>query len=413
MTKEAGREKTMKRSQNRILLAAAVAAALASNMIVCAAPERMADGTIFDAAYYAEIYPDVPAEVGTDTKALYQHYVNFGRSEGRLATNPADAELVAEMQGEVRQITISFAGDCTLGGFKGQGSGNLLRDYYELYGNDYFFKNVRDIFAQDDITYVNLEGALTPYKQVVEKKYPIKGEPEYVGALQSGSIEVVNLANNHTYDCGQAGYDSCRQLLAEHGIAYCGELETCTLERNGIRTGFIGLNCWATNNVLAKKLQNLIIDLRNGGCDIICVMFHGGIEREYESNAVTETFAHRAIDYGADIVVGAHPHVVQGIEVYQGKIICYSLGNFSFGANKNPGDKDTLIFQQTFFVDGAGAVSYGQSKIIPCKVSSTDIRNDYCPTPQTGAEYDRIMQKLARCSRKYPVSYFDLETVQK
>lgn len=395
------------KNKNILIFIMTLSAMLANGITVCAAPERMSDGTIFDADYYADTYPDVVAEAGTDPVILYQHYVNFGKAEGRSATNPADAEEVARMQEEIRELTISFAGDCTLGGFKGQGGGNLLRDYYELYGNDYFFQNVKEIFEQDDITYVNLEGALTRYPQVVEKKFPIKGEPEYVGALLSGSIEVVNLANNHTYDCGQAGYDSCRQLLADNGIAYCGEMETCILERNGIKTGFIGLNCWEMNNSLAKKLQNLITHLRDNGCNIVCVMFHGGIEREYESNATTEAFAHRAIDYGADIVVGAHPHVVQGIEVYQGKIICYSLGNFSFGANKNPSDKDTFIFQQSFFVDNAGNVSYGESKVIPCKVSSTDTKNDYCPTPQTEAEYDRIVRKLARCSQKYPVSYFD------
>lgn len=388
------------------ILTMAISAMLTNGITVCAAPERMSDGTIFDADYYAATYPDVAAALGTDSMALYQHYVNFGKSEGRSATDPADAEKVAKMQEEARTLTISFAGDCTLGGFKGQGSGNLFRDYYEMYGNQYFFQNVREIFAQDDITYVNLEGALTPYRQVVEKKFPIKGEPEYVGALLDGSIEVVNLANNHTYDCGQAGYDSCRQLLAENGIAYCGELETCTLEHNGIRTGFIGLNCWEMNKTLARKLKNLIAGLKSDGCDIVCVMFHGGIEREYESSATTESFAHHAIDYGADIVVGAHPHVVQGIEIYQGKVICYSLGNFSFGANKNPSDKDTFIFQQTFFVENDGTVSYGKSNVIPCKVSSTDTKNDYCPTPQEGAEYDRILQKLARCSQKYPVSYF-------
>lgn len=379
----------------------AVSALLVNGTTVYAAPERMPDGTIFDAEYYAEQYPDVVNEFGNETEALYQHYVYFGKAENRLATNPADAEGVARM------ITISFAGDCTLGGFKGQGSGNLFHDYYTQYGSDYYFKNVRDIFEQDDITFVNLEGALTPYKQVVEKKYPIKGEPEYVDALLSGSIEVVNLANNHTYDCGQAGYDSCRQLLTDNGIAYCGESETCTLERNGIKTGFIGLNCWGMNNALAKKLQTLITNLKNDGCDIVCVMFHGGIEYEYGSNATTEAFAHHAIDCGADIVIGAHPHVVQGIEVYQGKVICYSLGNFSFGANKNPSDKDTFIFQQTFFVDNAGTVSYGDSSVIPCKISSTDTKNDYCPTPQEGEEYERIIQKLAKCSQKYPVSYFN------
>ncbi|MCM1049336.1 MAG: CapA family protein [Clostridiales bacterium] len=306
-----------------------------------------------------------------------------------------------------KTITISFAGDCTLGGFEGQTSGNLFCDYYNMFGSEYYFKNVREIFEQDDITYVNLEGALTPYTQVVEKKYPIKGEPEYIDILLDGSIEVVNLSNNHTYDCGQAGYDSCKQLLADADIAYCGELETCTLYKNGIQVGFIGLNCWEMNNALANKLKTLITDLKSSGCDIVCVMFHGGIEYEYESNQTTEAFAHSAIDYGADIVVGSHPHVVQGIEVYNGKIICYSLGNFSFGANKNPKDKDTFIFQQTFLVDNAGTVFYGENRVIPCKVSSVSDKNDYCPTPQEEEEYDRIMQKLAECSKKYPVSYFE------
>lgn len=374
-----------------------------------AQPEIMSDGAIFDAEYYAAAYPDVLAVVGYDKEALYHHYVTFGKSEGRLATNPDDAEEVARMQAEIRTVTISFAGDCTLGGYKGQGRGNQWRDYYELYGNDYFFKNVKEIFEQDDITFVNLEGALTPYEQVVEKTYPIKGEPEHVGALLSGSIEAVSMANNHTYDCGQAGYDSCRQLLADNGIAYCGGMETCILERNGIKVGFIGLNCLGNSiGSLTNSLKALTADLRGNGCSIICVMFHGGIEYDYESNSTTEAFAHSAVDCGADIVIGAHPHVAQGIEVYNGKVICYSLGNFSFGANRNPKDKDTFIFQQTFYVGNDGNAVYGKSNVIPCKISSADTKNDYCPTPQTGTEHDRIMQKLERSSRKYPVSYFDL-----
>lgn len=319
----------------------------------------------------------------------------------------ADIGKIIKKQQEMKKITISFAGDCTLGGYKGQGGGNLFRDYYDQYGHEYFFQNVREIFGQDDITYVNLEGALTSYGQVADKTFPIKGEPEYVDILTDGSVEAVSLANNHIYDCGQDGYDSCKQLLADHGISYSGESETCTLERDGVRIGLVALSCWGMSDTLSGKLQTQIADLRDNGCEIVCVMFHGGTERAYESSTTTEEFAHQAVDYGADIVVGSHPHVVQGIEVYQGKIICYSLGNFCFGANKNPGDKDSFIFQQTFLVDGAGTVSYGESTVIPCKISSTDTKNDYCPTPQEGAEYDRIMQKLAQCSQKYPVSYFE------
>lgn len=390
-----------------LMLIMAVTVLICNGVTVTAAPERMRDGTIFDAEYYAQMYPDVVQALGTDAKALYQHYVTFGMEEGRQPISPEDAQRLAEFLNSARKITISFAGDCTLGTYKGQSSWNLFGDYYNQYGASYYFQNVREIFENDDITFVNLEGALTNYKQTVVKTYPIKGEPTYVDVLKSGMIEVVNLANNHTFDCGRAGYDECRRLLEENGIYYCGDSYTSIVDKNGVRVGFIGLNCWSISDALQQSLQNLIVYLKNNQCDIVCVMFHGGIERDYVSNNITETFAHNAIDYGADIVVGTHPHVVQGIEIYNGKVICYSLGNFSFGANKNPSDKDTFIFQQSFIVGSDGTVFYGKSKVIPCKISSTDAKNDYCPTPQTGEEYNRIIQKLASCSLKYPVSYFN------
>lgn len=395
----------MKRTLFVVIIAAVLL--FGSSTTVSAAPERMPDGEIFDADYYADTNPDVAAAIGTDTAVLYRHYVEFGAAEHRLATDPDDAGEVERMRNDFRKVTISFAGDCTLGGFKGQSGGNSFRSYYDRYGADYFFRNVKDIFAQDDITFVNLEGALTSYPQVADKKYPIRGEPEYAAVLLDGSVEAVSMANNHIFDCGQTGYDACRQLLTDNGISCCGDSYTCVIEKNGIKTGLIGLNCWGMSKALGQKLQNLISNLRGEGCDIVCVMFHGGVEYAYTSNATTEAFAHSAVDYGADIVVGAHPHVVQGIELYQGRVICYSLGNFSFGANRNPRDKDTFIFQQTFFVYSDGTVSYGESKVIPCRLSSTNTHNDFCPTPQTGEEYSRILRKIADCSAKYPASIFD------
>lgn len=394
------------KKQKIFIFITAAALLLGCGTTAYAAPEIMPDGKVFDAEYYALTNPDVAAALGMDTDALYLHYTTFGQSEGRLATNPDDAAKVALLQNSVRKITISFAGDCTLGTFKGQ-SWNLFTDYYNKFGPDYFFKNVRNIFAQDDITFVNLEGALTSHPQVVEKKFPIKGNPEYAAILSGSSVEVVNLANNHTFDCGQIGYDECKQILTDNNISYCDDSYACTIDANGVRTGFIGLNCWGMSPALARQLQNMINDLRSRGCSVVCVMFHGSKEYEFTSNATTESFAHTAIDLGADIVVGAHPHVIQGIELYKGKVICYSLGNFSFGANQNPKDKDTFIFQQTFLVDAAGTVKYGESKVIPCKISSTDALNDYCPMPQTGAEAARITQRLATYSAKYPVSFFD------
>ncbi len=93
-------------------------------------------------------------------------------------------------------------------------------------------------------------------------------------------------------------------------------------------------------------------------------------------------------------MIGHHPHVLQGIEEYQGKFILYSLGNFCFGANRNPPDKDCMIFQQTFtFVDGVKQED-AQIRVIPCSVSSTPSRNDYKPTPAQGEESQRILDRI-------------------
>lgn len=297
------------------------------------------------------------------------------------------------------EITISFAGDCTLGSYKGQGTGNQFGDYFNEFGPDYFFENVRDIFLNDDITFVNLEGPLTDKIQTAQKQFPIKGNPEYINILKNSSIEVCNLANNHIYDCGTDGLIDTVNLLKANNISYCGEKYSSTLTKKGIKISFLGYRGFSSSQELIKTIQEDINNLRKTS-DIICVMFHFGEERNNYSNSTQELLAHTAIDSGADIVVGNHPHVIQGIEVYKGKTICYSLGNFSFGANKNPKDKDTFIFSQTFEIKDK-KVSYKEFNIIPCKISSVTSKNDYKPTPSTGEDKNKIIDRLIKYSEKY------------
>ena len=104
--------------------------------------------------------------------------------------------------------------------------------------------------------------------------------------------------------------------------------------------------------------------------------------------------AHAAVDQGADLVIGHHPHVLQGIEKYNGRNIVYSLGNFCFGGNSYPSDMDTIIFQQTFTFEGGEQKEDDVTNIIPCRISSADGYNNYQPTPAEGEEADRILQKL-------------------
>ncbi len=132
---------------------------------------------------------------------------------------------------------------------------------------------------------------------------------------------------------------------------------------------------------------------------------HWGIEREYYPEDYQKSLGRKCIDWGADLVIGHHPHVLQGVEEYEGKFILYSLGNFCFGANRNPEDKDCMIFQQTFtFVEGERREDR-DIRVIPCSVSSVSTRNDYKPTPAQGQEAGRILERINEYSRDFGVQF--------
>lgn len=293
------------------------------------------------------------------------------------------------------ELTISFAGDCTLGEFLGMGYDSTFTEYYDKYGPTWAFANVKDIFSKDDVTYVNLEGPLTNFPQTAVKQFPIKGDVRNVNCLTNGSIEVCNLANNHTWDCGQQGLDETERVLQAAGIAYCGGNNPVTyLERKGIKIAFLGLDGWDCGEYTLSINENAIKTAKANGAQLVIVQFHWGTEREYVHEYDQTILAHHAIDHGADIVVGAHPHVLQDTEIYNGKLIAYSMGNFSFGANINPADKDSVIIQQTFVKTSTG-FQYGPTKYIPCRISSVSYTNDYKPTPYTEqADIDRVLTKL-------------------
>lgn len=286
-------------------------------------------------------------------------------------------------------VTISFIGDCTLGSYKG--SSNRFADYWDDENPCYYLKNVRSIFEQDDITFVNLEGPLTDHSQEVIKTFSMRGEPEYVDILKAGSVEIVNLANNHIYDCGKEGFSDTVHVLDEAGIQYTGEGYITGKVINGITVYFLGYKGWTDSDSLRVQIEEDIATVRNVYlADIVCVEFHWGEERTYYPNNTQKNLAHFTIDAGADVVVGSHPHVLQGIEEYNGKIIAYSLGNFCFGANNNPADKDTMILQ--VIANKAGDLN---TRIIPCTISSTESINDFCPTPQDGTEKgEKILQRI-------------------
>ena len=309
-------------------------------------------------------------------------------------TSASDADLTPTPTMAPVSLTVSVVGDCTLGTDENFDYDTSLNAYYENYGADYFFSNVKSIFSADDLTIANFEGTLTDSEDREDKEYAFKAPAEYAGILTSGSVEAVNTANNHSHDYGNQGYEDTISALDSAGILNFGYDKTLVTEVKGIKVGLVGIYELKDHLERKEQLKQNIAKVKAEGAQITIVIFHWGNEKEEVPDSNQTTLAHLAIDEGADLVCGHHPHVLQGIEEYKGKNIVYSLGNFCFGGNQYPNDMDTMIFQQTFTVDQNGVKADNVTNIIPCSVSSDSDYNNYQPTPAEGDEAARILNKI-------------------
>ena len=309
---------------------------------------------------------------------------------------PEENETKAET--EPVSITISAAGDCTLGTDEYFDPSTSLNAYYDSNGPAYFFQNVKSIFEADDLTIVNMEGTLTEETTRQDKTYAFKGPAEYTQILTDGDVEAANLANNHSHDYGDKSNTDTIAALDAAGITNFGYDRTAVMDVNGVKVGLVGTYELAEGMGCEDEMISNIKAVEDQGAQIVIVSFHWGIERENYPTENQVNLAHSAIDNGADLVLGHHPHVLEGIEVYNGKNIVYSLGNFCFGGNSNPSDKDTMIFQQTFTVQNGELVEDNVTNIIPCSISSDSSYNNYQPTPLEGDEADRVKGRIEEYS---------------
>ena len=320
---------------------------------------------------------------------------------------PRPSALETEEELTRTTILISAAGDCTLGGDVNSSSGGRFSQYADEYGLDYFFENVRDIFAADDFTVVNLEGPLTTQTSKRSgRQFNFRGDPEYVKILSGSSVEVCSLANNHALDFKNAGLSDTAANLESVGVGAAGYDNAWYGEKDGVRVCFLSFTEWDYSaDAIAERVRQ-----EKENSDLVIVSVHWGEELRNRATSTQERYGHAIIDAGADLVLGHHPHVLGGIEQYKGKYIVYSLANFCFGGNSNPNDKDTMIFQQTFVVDGAGNVSDGGINIIPCSISSVSSTNNYQPTPLTGDAAAAVIDKVSSYSTVEEILWMDSYT---
>ena len=293
-------------------------------------------------------------------------------------------------------LTLSVVGDCTLGTDETFDYDTSLNAYYENYGSAYFLQNVKSIFSQDDLTIANFEGTLTESDAREDKTFAFKGPASFTSILTDGSVEAVNTANNHSHDYGDQSYEDTMTALDAAGIVHFGYDETAVMDVKGIKVGMVGIYELKDHLEREQQLKDNIAKVKADGAQLIVVIFHWGNETETVPDSNQTTLGRLAIDEGADLVCGHHPHVLQGIETYKGKNIIYSLGNFCFGGNSSPSDMDTMIYQQTFTITSEGVQADNVTNVIPCSISSAAYEgyNNYQPTPAEGDEAARILAKI-------------------
>ena len=262
-------------------------------------------------------------------------------------------------------LTLSVVGDCTLGTDETFDYDTSLNAYYENYGSAYFLQNVKSIFSQDDLTIANFEGTLTESDAREDKTFAFKGPASFTSILTDGSVEAVNTANNHSHDYGDQSYEDTMTALDAAGIVHFGYDETAVMDVKGIKVGMVGIYELKDHLEREQQLKDNIAKVKADGAQLIVVIFHWGNETETVPDSNQTTLGRLAIDEGADLVCGHHPHVLQGIETYKGKNIIYSLGNFCFGGNSSPSDMDTMIYQQTFTITSEGVQADNVTNVIP------------------------------------------------
>lgn len=301
----------------------------------------------------------------------------------------SDAPLTIEQE----TLTVSAVGDCTLGtDYRVIGADGTFHKAMDDWRDDYSipFANVLPVLGADDLTIANLEGPLSNAKPTIDAAFVFNGKPEYANVLAKGGVDLVTVANNHALDYGQEGAQQTLDAVEKVGVGAFGSGRVDVRTIKGIEVinlGYMGGGSRVRDRVV-KDVQK-----RKRDDNLVIVSFHWGVEGLHSPIDDQRILAHAVIDAGANLILGHHPHVLQGIETYQGRHIVYSLGNFVFGGNSNPPDKDSMIYQEMFAKEGGIIVSKG-NRILPVRISSVTAYNDFQPVLLEGDDKERVLSRV-------------------
>lgn len=309
--------------------------------------------------------------------------------------------LPPELEPGSQTVKLSFAGDVM---FAGKVEEALRRE-----GFDYPYRQLGDLFRNDDYTVINLETAVTERGDRAEdKQYAFRSPPEALDPMKAAGIDAVSLANNHTLDWGVTGLKDTMDVLSDHEIPYVGAGRNAReafaphyVERGGMKIAILGFTrvipetSWKAGaetpglaDVYDSALALKTITEAKSQADLVVVMAHWGKERERDFNDTQRELGRSFIDAGADLVIGSHPHVLQGLEPYNGKWIAYSTGNFIFTRSTSKETWETAVFQAECSRQGA------------CELKLTPMHAELGqPVPMNAEDGLKLLRKVEDMSR--------------
>lgn len=320
-----------------------------------------------------------------------------------LSSAPARANEDAgadELPKKTRPLIIQAVGDLNLAG--------NAEPTVRAKGYDWCFDGTRALIAEGDLNIANLETAVTSRGQKADKQFTFRMPAHSLDAVKKAGFSLVSLANNHTLDYGEQGLFDTFEALQSRGIAYAGAgknvasgREPAIVEVSGVKVGFLSYSLTFPKSFWADKdkpgtifghekwVRDDIARLRSQA-DIVLVAFHWGAEKRTTPKDYQLDVARASIDAGADAVIGHHPHVLQGIEIINGKPVLYSLGNYAFGSSSNSA-RDSALARFT--------IEEGQIRgleLVPLHVHNKFV--DYNPQVSTGEQLERTLVALESMS---------------
>lgn len=313
-------------------------------------------------------------------------------------TASANATTVKQ-EGTGSQVKLTFVGDVLMA--------SKVEDILKQKGYDYPYTNVKDFLTKADFTIANLETPITTRGSVQSKEYVYRSSPEALPPLKQAGVDIVNLANNHVMDYGTEGLLDTMQALDQEGIKRVGAgkdsseaYQPVMVEKDGVKIAVFGFSrvvpeaAWKAGpghpgvaETYNYKPPVEAIEKAKASADLVVVVTHWGVERDDNPDKYQKELAHRYIDAGADLVIGGHPHVLQGFEQYKGKWIAYSLGNFIFTTNDTPKTWETVILEAACTKDKSCNIH-----LVPILTKSA------FPTPMNTEDGAKLFQRLSQIS---------------